>query len=75
MTVDPIADVGDPFNARYGGRCSLMTCERKFEIEIGDVCQYVNGEIMHHACARRWVRGQAAPLCQSCYCYHVGECA
>lgn len=74
MTIDPIRDVSEPFNAKYTGRCSLMTCEKSATIEQGDVCQYVDGELMHMVCARRVVREQAAPLCTDCWCYHVGEC-
>lgn len=61
------------FNAKYQGRCALPTCERRNEIEQGDVCQYVDGELMHMVCARRVERGQAEKLCPDCYCYHAGD--
>lgn len=75
MTIDPITDISAPFNARYGGLCSLGSCERKQLIDHGDVCQYVEGQLMHMVCARRVAREQSAPLCKDCWCYHEGECA
>lgn len=65
----------EPFNARYGGRCSLDDCEKRGIIEIGDVVQYSDDELMHLRCARRTERGETAPLCDKCWCYHKGECA
>ena len=77
MSIDPIHDVSPPFNAKYGGRCDLPTCEKNHgRVEPGDVIQCVgkgNG-IMHMVCARRVVRNQAAPLCQTCWNYHEGTC-
>lgn len=75
MSLDPAVDISDPFNAKYSGWCKLNTCERKREIQIGDVCQYVSGDLMHMACARRVARQQTAPLCGTCWLYHPeGEC-
>ncbi len=73
--MNPISDLSAPFNARYAGRCTLMTCERRSVIEPGDVVQYVVDELMHMVCARRVAREQTAPLCEKCWCYHAGLCA
>ena len=81
MTIDPVSDVTDPFNARYTGTCQLPTCEKRRRgddhgtIEQGDVVQYVLGALVHMVCARRIVRNQVAPLCKTCWLYHAGECA
>ena len=64
----------EPFNARYGGRCPFDDCERQHIIEIGDVVLYSGDELMHLRCARRVERGETAPLCVECFCYHNGEC-
>jgi hypothetical protein len=72
---DRVMTLSDEFNAKYRGWCALQTCERRQEIEQGDVCQYVDGHLMHMVCARRVQRGQSENLCADCFQYHnSGEC-
>lgn len=63
------------FTAKYRGRCALDTCEKSGIIEQGSAAQFADAELYHLACARRVARGETAPLCQSCYLYHNGECS
>lgn len=53
--------MSDFFNARYHGVCALPDCTRKREgeIEIGDVCTFVDGALVHLSCAGRVTRGEA----------------
>lgn len=60
------------FSAKYVGRCSLDTCEKRNEIDLGDACEYVDDELYHLTCAGRVKRGEQ--LCGDCQCYHAGEC-
>lgn len=64
------------FTARYAGWCNLEHCEKNSgRIQQGDACQHVDDLLYHLGCARRVERGQTDPLCEDCYCYHVGQCA
>lgn len=65
------------FNAKYEGVCLAPDCSgtsRRGRIEIGDVCEYVDGELMHLSCAGRVRRGETTPFCGECWLYHFGEC-
>lgn len=66
------------FNARYDGRCHAPDCiggPKKGVIEVGDVCEYVDNELMHLSCGRRVMRGETLSMCPTCWLYHPdGEC-
>lgn len=69
-------DISDEFIAKYRGRCTLDACEHHHgDIDPGDLCCFVDGEIHHSRCAKRVQRGQSDPLCPTCWTYHRGACA
>jgi hypothetical protein len=61
------------FNAKYEGWCMAPDClgtEKRARIEIGDVCEYVDDELMHLTCAGRVIRGETKSFCSECWLYH-----